>query len=169
MKWMRYIGYVISMCVIYFVMNYLYKQDTVSSDKNQNEFHYMIQIPKKIKIIYSLVFFMGIFLTLIFFFVKIKWDGGVTVGHFRFAIAMTFIGIVIMIAASKWKIEVEGEQLTVFSLGRKKREIWIHEIERAEEEDGIILYKQGKKILSVDALSENYDRLKHTLEQYGKI
>ena len=61
--------------------------------------------------------------------------------------------------------------MTVVSLGRTTRTFQISDIEKVEEgEDGeIMIYKNGKKIVTVERVSENYDRFKNTMRQYGKL
>ena len=66
---------------------------------------------------------------------------------------------------------MKKDQMTVVSLGRTTRTFQISDIEKVEEgEDGeIMIYKNGKKIVTVERVSENYDRFKNTMRQYGKL
>lgn len=170
MRWTKYIGCAITLVVVYIVMSYLYSRNNVSTDSKQNEFCYVIKLPRLIKIIYSLVFFIGIFLFLFFLIIKIKWGGGVTNGHLSFALILSGIGIVIMLFAGKWKVVVNEGQFSTYSLIHGKREYCINEIEEVEEDDDTItLYMNQKKIVTIDRLSENYDRLINTLKRYDKI
>lgn len=171
MRWMKYLGYAITMCIIWVVINVLYRRNNVSADPDQNDFYYIIKLPKVIKIIYSLVFILGILLFMFFFLVKIKWNGDVTAGHLRFALILAGIGVVIMFFAARWKVIVEGEQITIYPLLQAKRVLQISEIDRIEEgeEGDLTLYKSNKKIVTVENLSENYDRFRNTLKRYGKV
>lgn len=167
----KFIGCIISLCVISLVMNYFYGRENNSHDPGQNGMNYIVQLPKGMKVIYSLLFIAGILLTIFFLVVKTKWGGGVTDGHIWFALILAGIGIIVMAAGGRWKVSVKKDQMTVVSLGRTTRRFQISDIEKVEEgEDGeIMIYKNGKKIVTVERVSENYDRFKNTMRQYGKL
>ena len=54
------------------------------------------------------------------------------------------IGLLGIIRASKWKIAVNGNQME------------------------ILLYASGKKLITIDFLTENYEYLEETLKRNGK-
>lgn len=167
----KFIGYLVSLCLISVVMNYLYARKGNSSDPGQDGVNYIVQLPKAMKLIYSLLFIAGILLTIFFLIIKTKWDGGVTDGHIWFALILSAIGIVVMAAGICWSVRVNEDQIAVSSFGRATRIFQISDVEKAEEgEEGeITVYRDGKKIVTVERLAENYDRFKTTMEQYGKL
>ncbi len=137
----------------------------------QNDTNYIVKLPKPVKMIFSLVFLTGVILFFFFLIVKIKWGGGVTAGHLIFSLALAGGGLVTIYFSERWKVVVHGDRIAVYPLIRKKQEYRILEIERAEEgkEGELILYKDNKKIVTVESLAENYDRLRNTLKQHGKL
>ena len=165
------IGCFISLCIIYIVMSCVYKKRTISNECGQNDFQYIVQFSKSLRMIYSLVFYAGIVLTLFFGIVKIKWGGGVTAGHLWFSLVLTSIGIVFILMEFNWTIQDDGEKFTVYSFSHTRKELQFSDIDRVEEgSDGeITLYKNGKKIVTVENAVQNYDRFRNTLKQYEKI
>lgn len=166
----RIIGCFVSLCIIYIIMNQFYNEKNISNEFGQNDIRYVVQLSKSMKMIYSLIFWAGVILTLFFGIIKLKWGGGVTAGHMWFALILMLIGIIIIAVVSKWKVQVDGDQITKNSFGHAKKEIRITEIDEIEEgtEGEITLYVHGKKFITVEEGMQNYDRFKNTLKRYGK-
>ena len=71
-----------------------------------------------------------------------------------------------------WRIDVDGSQLVFHRLLRSSYQTSFSEIQKIEfgKNDEIIFFgDHNKKITVVDNLSDNYDRLKSNLKDYGKI
>ncbi len=68
------------------------------------------------------------------------------------------IGLLGIIRASKWKIAVNGNQMEIQRLFRKSIVLQISEIERVEigKKNQLLLYASGKKLITIDFLTENY-------------
>ena len=77
-----------------------------------------------------------------------------------------------MVWASRWSIHVNGSEMEVHKMFRGKTELSIQDIGSVEvgKKEELILYDQsGKKLLTIDGLSDNYDRFAKSLKTYGKI
>lgn len=80
------------------------------------------------------------------------------------------IGLLGIIRASKWKIAVNGNQMEIQRLFQKSIVLQISEIERVEigKKNQLLLYASGKKLITIDFLTENYEYLEETLKRNGK-
>lgn len=81
------------------------------------------------------------------------------------------IGLLGIIRASKWKIAVNGNQMEIQRLFRKSIVLQISEIERVEigKKNQLLLYASGKKLITIDFLTENYEYLEETLKRNGEV
>lgn len=170
-KGVKFIVYAIAMCLLYVLLGYLNNRDNTVKNSGQDEIHYVVKIPGTLKYIYASMFFLGIIMFFTFFIFKLKGNPTVTTGHFRVALIFAGIGLGVMIWSTKWRLVVNGDELEIHRFLHKSEIFSISEIEKAEigTKDQVILYKNGKKIVTVDGLSDNYDRFKETLQKYGKI
>lgn len=67
---------------------------------------------------------------------------------------------------------MNGSEMEVHKMFRGKTELSIQDIGSVEvgKKEELILYDQsGKKLLTIDGLSDNYDRFARSLKTYGKI
>lgn len=118
------------------------------------------------------MFFMGILLFFVFLLFKIKGNVTVTMGHLWFALIFAGIGLLIMIWATRWSIQVNESEIEVYRMFHKKTELSISNIGNVEigkKEEIVIFDEKGKKIITVDGLSENYDYFIKSLRAYGKL
>ena len=139
----KFLIYAISMCAIELVINSLYNRKSITDNAGRNEFHYVLKIPGALKYTCMAFFILGLCMFCIFF------------------------GI---IRASKWKIAVNGNQMEIQRLFRKSIVLQISEIERVEigKKNQLLLYASGKKLITIDFLTENYEYLEETLKRNGK-
>lgn len=132
---------------------------------------YVIMVPAILKQVYMLVFAAGMMLYGIFSILYLKKLGGVTEGHLALGAVLASIGIVATFLASKWKVEVSGEKLKVSPWFRRTISVSTSEIERAKtgSKDELMVFYKGKKLVTVDRLCINYDKLRDTLVRCNKL
>lgn len=174
----RFLVYAVTMCVIYFVLEYLNTRDNISKDPTQSDAIYIVRMPSALKVTYGVMFGLGMFLLIFWGFLRLRNVPEVTDGHLWFAVVFAAIGLFVVILASKWRITVQGDQMSIHRLFHKPQTVSFSNIERAEEQtkktkmgisSRLVLYKDGKRLITVDGLSDNYDRFFKTLKRYGKL
>lgn len=161
--------YAIGMIVV-FILVYRYDKKHANPAK-ETEDRYVIMVPAILKQVYMLVFAAGMMLYGIFSILYLKKLGGVTEGHLVLGAVLASIGIATTFLASKWKVEVSGEKLKVSPLFRRTVSVNISEIERAKtgSKGELMVFYKGKKLVTVDRLCINYDKLRDTLVRCNKL
>lgn len=167
----RFIASAITMFIIYALLNSLSAKDNTSKDPGQDDIHYIVRMPEALKRVYGFVFGFGMFLFFVFLGFKVTIGASVTNAHLIFALVFAGIGLLVVAIASNWHICVHGEHVTVYRLFHKTQRFLFSDIEKVAvgKKDQLSLYKDGKKVVTVDGLSENYDRFADTLHRFGKL
>lgn len=170
-KTIRFVVYALTMGILYAVINYLNTRDNIGGRAGEDELHYVVRIPLALKAVYFSMFVVGMFLFIVFLFFKVNKNPTITVGHLRFALIFAGIGLVVMFLSTKWRIAVNEDQMKVHPLFGMARTVQISDIERAEtgEKGQIEIYVDGKKLTTVDGLTDNFDRFRKTLISCGKL
>ncbi|MCD7955262.1 MAG: hypothetical protein LUG93_05820 [Lachnospiraceae bacterium] len=170
-KTVQYIVYAVTMCVIYAVIGHLHNRDSAGSGSGQSDVNYVVKIPAALKYVYLAMFAMGMLLFVFFTICDIRGIPGITVGLLRFSLIVAAVGLLVMIWASCWRIRVDGSTMEIHRLLHRSRTVSFSEIEKVEvtKKYQLILYKNGKKLVIVDLLADNYECLKNSLGNYGKL
>lgn len=159
----KFLIYALTMMIISVTINYLDQRGTKSvSGDNTN---YVVRIPAMLKYVYFALFAMGMLLFFVFLFFKIKGNESITTGNFVTALVICTIGLLVMTFAAKWHIVVKGDKITIYRLFGKAQTIRFADIDRAVEgsKGQIKIYKEGKRVITVDLLCDNYDLLCNSL------
>lgn len=171
----RYIIYAITICALEVIIGYLNHRNN-SGEKGkkdkQNDTCYTVRIPSALKHVYMMMFLVGIFLFVVFLMFKMKGNPTVTMGHLWFSLILAGIGLMVMTLASRWSINVNGAEIEIHRILHRKIKLFIRDIGDAKigKKEEITLYDaKGKRITTVDGLSENYNRFIKTLKEYEKI
>lgn len=153
-----------------FILVYRYDKKHARSTKSTAD-NYTITVPVMLKHVYMLVFVAGMVLYGIFSIFYLKKLGGVTGGHLMLGLVLAFIGMAVALLASKWGIEVSGEKIEIKQLLKGPFTIQISEIEKAEtgSRGELTVFYKGKKMVTVDRLCINYDKLRDTFIRYDKL
>lgn len=164
--------YAITICVLYGVIEYLNNRNNSVKGSSQDDTHYIVRVPSALKYVYMTMYILGIILFVVFLLFKAKGNASVTMGHLWFSLIFAGIGLLVMVWASRWSIYVNGSEMEVHKMFRGKTELSIQDIGSVDvgKKEELILYDQsGKKWLTIDGLSDNYDRFVKSLKTYGKI
>lgn len=170
MKWIKYIIYAAALGVIYLIVDYLRSRDnTVDTDPSASS--YAVRPPAALKYVCLSLFILGMIMFFVFLFFRMKGNPTATAGHLWMAAVIAVLGIAATALTSKWRIVVEGSRIEVHRLFRSEKTLSVTEIDRVEvgKKNELILYADGKKLATVDGLSDNYSRFRRMLEEYGKI
>ena len=164
--------YAITICVLYGVIEYLNNRNNSVKGNSQDDTHYIVRVPSALKYVYMTMFILGIILFVVFFLFKVKGNASVTTGHLWFSLIFAGIGLLVMMWATRWSVHVDGSEMEVYKMFRGKTKVSIQDIGSVEvgKKEELILYDQGgKKLLTIDGLSDNYDRFVKSLKTYRKI
>lgn len=162
----------IALGVLCGVIGYRNHRKPAVRSKKQNDTQYVVGVPSALKYVYMAMFMMGIGLFLIFLVFKVSGNESVTMGHLYFSLVFAGIGLLVMIWASRWSILVKESKMELRRMFHKRAELFIQDIGKVEigKKDAMILYdKVGRKLITIDGLSENYDRFARSLQLNGKI
>ena len=164
----RYIIYAITIGVIYFVINRLNNRSIPSGNGHGR---YAVTIPAAVKYVYFSLFLLGMMLFAVFLIFKMKGNTSIKSGNFCFALIISVIGLLVMILSTRWKIMVDSGQLVIYKMFNKAETVMIKDLDMAEigSKSQLILSKDGKQLVVIDALCDNYSLLKEDLREYGKL
>lgn len=104
---------------------------------------------------------------LVFSYFNLKGNEIVEMGHLYVSSIFGAIGLYGVIWASIWGVQVDDFQLEIHRIFHVKTVLCITDIGQViiDKKDAIILYdKMGKKLIKIDALSDNYDHLLNLLK-----
>lgn len=164
----RFIVYAASMGILYSVISFLNKRNTPSETDRQQ---YVVKMPDALKYVYFSMFLMGIILFVVFLFFRLKGNPSITSGNFWLALTVCFIGLYVMIMSTKWQIVIHHGMLEICRLFHKPEGIQIIDLDMAEvgNKSQLILFKEGKKLITIDVLCDNYDLLVEDLKKAGRL
>lgn len=147
-------------------------QKNTVSGKIQSDAQFIVTLPSALKYVYMAMFLLGIASFFIFLAFKVSGNESVTMGHLYFALVFATIGLLVMLWASRWSIVVTGTSMEIYGLLHKKAELSMQDVGKVEigKKDAMILSdKAGRKLVTVDVLAENYERLARSLKENGKM
>lgn len=168
----KFIVYAVVIAILCGIMEYLNNRDNTSKDPGQSEVNYVVRMPAALKYVYLVMFLLGIFLFCVFLFFYLKGNPTVTIGHLRFALIFATIGLAVMIWAQQWRVVVNGTQMEIHKLFHQAKVVSVYEIQYVEvgKKDQLSLYgADNSRLVTIDGLSDNYDRFRKLLRQCGKV
>lgn len=166
------IVYVFTICVLCGVVEYLCNRNNSVKGSSQDDTHYIVRVPSALKYVYMTMFILGIIFFVVFLLFKAKGNASVSTGHLWFSLIFAGIGLLVMVWASRWSVNVNESEIEVHRMFYGKIELSIQNIGNVEigKKEEITLYDQGgKKVITIDGLSDNYDRFVKSLKTYGKM
>lgn len=160
----RYIIIVIVLGVIGEVISHLSSKTT---DENISTTHYRVKAPAVLKYACMSQFILGMIMFLVFSYFYLKGNETVEMGHLYVSSIFGAIGLYGVAWASIWGVQVDDSQLEIHRIFHVKKVLCITDIGQViiDKKDAMILYdKMGKKLIKIDALSDNYDHLLNLLK-----
>lgn len=165
----------VTMTVIYLVIHRLHRRDDPPEGAEGS--HYVIRVPSALSAVYSVMFWMGMALFVLWGIFYLNGVGGLTAGHFIFALVFGGIGLLGVVWASRWRVTVDGDTVTIHRLLRKERRLSLGGVTAVRQEKNtrmgvssrIVLRQDGKRVATVDWLCENYTRLEQALTRTGRL
>lgn len=165
----RPIAMMISFTVIYLVLNHLNNRDDAKPPDEEGK--YTVCIPSALSWVYLALFGLGVILFAVFLFSYAAHAANVTPGHLYMSVSIMGIGVLIMSWAHYWRIVVDKDQISVHRLFRRTKTFPVSELTKAVagKKGELILYRNGKKLVTVDFLCDNYSWFRKYLEGLGKL
>ena len=139
-------------------------------DKNVSTTHYKVKAPAALKYACMSQFILGMIMFIIFSFFYVQGNETVEMGHLYVSSIFGAIGLYGVIWASIWGVSVHESQLEIHRMFHAKKVLSITDIGQVviDKKEAMILYdKANKKLIKIDALSDNYDYLLDTLKLYN--
>lgn len=162
----RYIILVIVLGVIGEVISHLSSKSKIM-DKNVSTTHYKVKAPAALKYACMAQFLLGMIMFILFSYFYLKGNETVEMGHLYVSSIFGTIGLYGVAWASIWGVQVDDSQLEIHKIFHTKKVLCITDIGQViiDKKDAMILYdKMGKKLIKIDALSDNYDHLLNLLK-----
>lgn len=160
----RYVIIAIVLGVIGEVISHL---SSKTIDENISTTQYKVKAPAVLKYACMSQFILGMIMFLIFSFFYVQGNETVEMGHLYVSSIFGAIGLYGVIWASIWGVSVHESQLEIHRMFRIKKVLSITDIGQViiDKKDAMILYdKANKKLIKIDALSDNYDYLLDSLK-----
>lgn len=161
----RYIVIAILLGIIGEVISHLSSSKT--TDENISTIHYRVKAPAVLKYACMSQFILGLIMFLVFSYFYLKGNETVEMGHLYVSSIFGAIGLYGVAWASVWGVKVDDSQLEIHRIFHTKKVLFITDIGQViiDKKDAMILYdKMGKKLIKIDALSDNYDYLLNLLK-----
>lgn len=165
----RYIILVIVLGIIGEVISHL-SSKSKTTDKNVSTTHYKVKAPAALKYACMSQFILGMIMFIIFSFFYVQGNETVEMGHLYVSSIFGAIGLYGVIWASIWGVSVHESQLEIHRILHTKKVLSITDIGQVviDKKDAMILYdKANKKLIKIDALSDNYDYLLDLLKLHN--
>ena len=160
----RYIIIAIVLGVIGEVISHL---SSKTINENIRTTHYRVKAPAALKYACMSQFILGMVMFLVFSYFYLQGNETVEMGHLYVSSIFGAIGFYGVAWASIWGVQVDDSQLEIHRIFHTKKVLCITDIGQViiDKKDAMILYdKMGKKLIKIDALSDNYDHLLNLLK-----
>ena len=162
----RYIVLAIMLGIIGEVISHL-SSKSKTIDKNVSTTHYRVKAPAVLKYACMAQLLLGMIMFMIFGYFYMQGNETVEMGHLYVSSIFGAIGLYGVIWSSIWGVSVHESQLEIHRIFRIKKVLFITDIEKViiDKKDAMILYDRlDKKLIKIDALSDNYDYLLDSLK-----
>ena len=136
-------------------------------DEDISTTHYRVKALAVLKYACMSQFILGMVMFLVFSYFYLQGNETVEMGHLYVSSIFGAIGLYGLAWASVWGVKVDDSQLEIHRIFHTKKVLCITDIGQViiDKKDAMILYdKTGKKLIKIDALSDNYDYLLDSLK-----
>ncbi len=167
----RIISLAIAMTAVTLVIGALKNKRSSAEGAGQAATCYTLKAPAVLKNVGAITVCVCAFLFVLFLVLMLSGNESATVGHLCVALALVGVGLFAWLWATRWAVEVDGERIEIHKLIRKYRSSF-QQVQRAEidKKGEIALYDEGgKRLVTVDPLSDNYDLFVASLDARGLL
>lgn len=163
----RYIVIAIVLGVIGEVISNLSIKKSKTIDKNVSTTRYRVKAPAVLKYACMSQFLLGMIMFMVFGYFYMQGNETLEMGHLYVSSIFGAIGLYGVAWASIWGVSVNESLIEIHRVFHAKKVLCITDIGQVviDKKDAMILYDQtGKKLIKIDALSDNYDYLLDSLK-----
>ena len=163
----RYIVIAIVLGVIGEVISNLSIKKSKTIDKNVSTTRYRVKAPAVLKYACMSQFLLRMIMFMVFGYFYMQGNETVEMGHLYVSSIFGAIGLYGVAWASIWGVSVNESLIEIHRVFHAKKVLCITDIGQVviDKKDAMILYDQtGKKLIKIDALSDNYDYLLDSLK-----
>ena len=161
------IRYIIIAIVLGFIGEAISHFSSKTIDEDISTTHYRVKALAVLKYACMSQFILGMVMFLVFGYFYLQGNETVEMGHLYVSSIFGAIGLYGLAWASVWGVKVDDSQLEIHRIFHTKKVLCITDIGQViiDKKDAMILYdKTGKKLIKIDALSDNYDYLLDSLK-----
>lgn len=161
------IRYIIIAIVLGFIGEAISHFSSKTIDEDISTTHYRVKALAVLKYACMSQFILGMVMFLVFSYSYLQGNETVEMGHLYVSSIFGAIGLYGLAWASVWGVKVDDSQLEIHRIFHTKKVLCITDIGQViiDKKDAMILYdKTGKKLIKIDALSDNYDYLLDSLK-----
>ena len=161
------IRYIIIAFVLGFIGEAISHFSSKTIDEDISTTHYRVKALAVLKYACMSQFILGMVMFLVFGYFYLQGNETVEMGHLYVSSIFGAIGLYGLAWASVWGVKVDDSQLEIHRIFHTKKVLCITDIGQViiDKKDAMILYdKTGKKLIKIDALSDNYDYLLDSLK-----
>ena len=161
------IRYIIIAIVLGFIGEAISHFSSKTIDEDISTTHYRVKALAVLKYACMSQFILGMVMFLVFSYFYLQGNETVEMGHLYVSSIFGAIGLYGLAWASVWGVKVDDSQLEIHRIFHTKKVLCITDIGQViiDKKDAMILYdKTGKKLIKIDALSDNYDYLLDSLK-----
>lgn len=164
----------ITMSIISILADIWSNKSISSSNDEQSKDAYTVRYPKYLAVVYYMAIGVGLTGVIVFSIAILHGVETATIQHVILFFAFVVIGFGMSIWSNHWKIfvDVKKEEITIYRLLHKPEKIKIKDIYKARigKKNEIILYRTEKhKLITIDCLADNSERLFDMLHKTGLI
>lgn len=150
------------------------KVNSNSDNENPPRNNYIVRYPRYLSAVYYMSIGVGLTGVVIFSIAILNGVETATIQHVILFSILIAIGFAVSIWSNHWKIfvDINNEEMTIYRLFHKPKTVKIKNIYKAKvgKKSEIILYRTDKrKLITVDCLADNSERLFDMLYDAGLI
>lgn len=161
----KYYVYMIVWMAIFILITGKQKRRIKAVQKEESDDVYVVKYISTFEMVYFWNYLTVVGLLLLFTWAKLNVQPDIQRELFSFTVWYALIAILVMLFANRWSIIVRGEELEIYRFFHRRLKVRVSDIEfKFGKKDQVILYKEGKKILTINLCSDNRARLEELLE-----
>lgn len=169
-KLIKYLIMAITMSVAYGIVESVRKKSEIISSSNDTDKAFTVKPPSELSGVYATLFATGIVLFLFFLFLKMKGVENITKGNFIVALVVAGIGLFVAAYSAMWRMQISANEIEIHRLLHRTQVVHITDVDAQVGSKGQIIIYDGKhKVVTVDSLTDNFDKFTNVLKANGKL
>lgn len=164
-----------SLHILLFVVFLILARKKTYRESDGSATMYAVRAPKEMLVVCfgSYAFTTALYIFFLVFF--LHGNETVTTGHLILTLVFAALLLFAALWYIRWAIVVHGDYMEIHVLFGKTKAVRFSEVRdiqvsARENREGVVLYDEyGRKLVFVDAVNDNYEKLWESLKNFGKI